>query len=89
MNTPFSPGSADFSGMDGTHRLSIQNIFQKTYIQVDEEGTEASAVNMTIFETINAPLGNVSMVVDHPFIFFIRDTQSGTILFLGRVTSLP
>jgi serpin B len=88
MVDAFSKDNADFSGMDGTRSLVIKEILQKAYIQVDEKGTEASVFS-GVFGVINAALYPVTMKIDRPFIFFIRDTQTGTILFLGRVTSLP
>jgi len=88
MVEPFSD-AADFSGIDQEHSLKIGDITQKTYIQVDENGTEAAAAGITEFELISGILGVAEVTVDHPFIFFIRDTQTGTILFLGRVTDLP
>jgi len=53
---------------------------------VDEEGTEAAAATAVIMEAMAAmPDRPVEVTVDHPFIFLIRDIQTGTILFLGRV----
>lgn len=89
MRASFSRSDADFSGMDGERELFLDEIIQKTYIQVNEEGTEAAAATGMVFETISGVLGSVDMVVDRPFIFFIRDIETGTILFLGRVTDLP
>jgi len=79
---------ADFSGIGGKGALKIHDIAQKVYIDVDEQGTEAAAFTWAVFSTINGPLGVIEMKVDRPFIFFIRDTRTGTILFLGRVTAL-
>jgi len=74
-------GTADFSGMDGTRDLFIGHVAHKVYVSVNEEGTEAAAAT-GVSMTLSLPL---MMVVDHPFIFLIRDIETGTILFMGRV----
>ena len=88
MPTAFMPGSADFSGMDGTTKLYITNVFHKAYIDVNEEGTEAAAATAVVVGLRAAPPGDKTPVfrADHPFIFLIRDNESGAILFLGRVS---
>lgn len=88
MPTAFIPGSADFSGMDGTHELFISDVFHKAYIDVNEEGTEAAAATAVVMQLRGAPPGDNPPVfrADHPFIFLIRDNESGAILFLGRVS---
>jgi serpin B len=77
---------ADFSGMDGTRCLYISYIFHKAFVKVEEEGTEAAAATGVI-ETVatSAPPAPIELTIDRPFIFFIRDQQTGSILFLGRV----
>ncbi|MFA6361933.1 serpin family protein [Methanoregula sp.] len=89
MPTAFS-GSADFSGMDGTQFLYIEDIIHKTYIDVNEEGTEAAAATAVIMwgkgsvpEEPTVPVFNA----DHPFLFIIQDDETGAILFMGRVTN--
>lgn len=75
-------GTADFSGMDGTTNLFIANAVQRTFVEVNEQGTEAAAA--TLFEArTNSMTGRFN--ADHPFLFLIRDHGSGTILFLGRL----
>jgi len=88
MRTAFIPGSADFSGMDGTHDLFISDVFHKAFIDVNEEGTEAAAATAVILQLRAAPAGDNIPVfrADHPFIYLIRDNESGAILFLGRVS---
>jgi len=88
MPTAFIAGSADFSGMDGTHELFISNVFHKAYIDVNEEGTEAAAATAVVMQLRGAPSGGKTPVfrADHPFIFLIRNNGSGEILFLGRVS---
>ncbi|PKG32340.1 MAG: hypothetical protein CW742_08700 [Methanoregula sp.] len=88
MPTALIPGSADFSGMDGTHDLFVSDVFHKAYIDVNEEGTEAAAATAVVVGLRAAPVGDKPPVfrADHPFIFLIRDNESGAILFLGRVS---
>ena len=57
------------------------------HISVDEEGTEAAAATAIIGTTgILSP--NLTLTIDHPFIFLIRDRQTGVILFMGKVAAL-
>ena len=83
MPDAFNASKADFSGMDGKHDLSISQVVHKAYVNVDEKGTEAAAatgVAMTTAAAFNPPV----VKVDRPFLFFIYDQKSGTILFAGR-----
>lgn len=83
MPDAFEPRKADFSGIDISKRIWISNIFHKTFIEVDEKGTEASAATSVVLTQSS----NLAIVfrADHPFIFIIRDNHSGSILFMGRV----
>lgn len=85
MSDAFDRGKADFSGMTGGKDLFIANIIHKAFVAVDEEGTEAAAATAVIMEATSAPMWDVTLVIDRPFIFFIHDLQSGQILFIGRV----
>ncbi len=85
MPVPFDPDEANFSGMDGTRRLFISDVFHKAYVAVDEEGTEAAAATAVIVATESMPMTDVELVVNRPFLYLIRDTQTGAPLFLGRV----
>jgi len=85
MPEAFDAGRADFSGMDGKKELFIGDIFHKAFVAVDEKGTEAAAATAVIMEAMMAPVDNIELRVDRPFIFLIRDQSTGTILFLGRV----
>jgi serpin B len=77
---------ADFSRMTGNRELSIDDVIHKSFVSVDEEGTEAAAATAVIMElTAALPEEPVKMVLDHPFVFLIRDVQTGAILFVGRV----
>jgi serpin B len=74
---------ADFSGISGKPDLSISDVVHKAFVAVDEAGTEAAAATGVIMVGAAAPQD--SLTVDQPFIFLIRDIQTGTILFIGRV----
>jgi len=84
MTDAFDPNKADFSGIDGTRSLSIGDIVHKAFISVDEKGTEAAAATAVIFE-VTSVLDQVVFNVNRPFIFVIRDKETGTILFIGRI----
>ena len=86
MTDAFS--NADFSGIDGNRDLSVSNVFHKAFISVDEGGTEAAAATAIIIGTTGYLPGS-TVSIDHPFIFLIRDRQTGLILFMGKVVSLP
>ena len=83
MPTAFSM-SADFSGMDGTQKLYIDKVIHQAYVKVDEQGTEAAAATAVVVSLKSAMPSNVFRA-DHPFIFLIQETNTGNILFLGRV----
>ncbi len=75
---------ADFSGMTGVRDLYIAEVIHKAFVSVDEAGTEAAAATAVIMKLTAMP-EVVEMTLDHPFIFLIRDIETGTILFVGRV----
>lgn len=78
--------AADFSGMTGARDLYVSEVVHKAFVSVDEEGTEAAAATGVVMNLTSAPAEVVRMTVDRPFVFLIRDLESGTLLFLGRVT---
>ncbi len=78
-------GSADFSGMTGTLELTIADVLHKAFVSVDEAGTEAAAATAVIMELTSMPEEPAQVTVDSPFIFLIRDIQTGSILFVGRI----
>jgi serpin B len=84
MPVAFS-GEADFSGMTGNRELFISEVVHKAFVAVDEAGTEAAAATAVIIAKSALPAEPVEMTVDRPFLFFIRDLQTGTVLFVGRV----
>jgi serpin B len=80
-------GAADFSGMTGGRDLQIAEVIHKAFVSVDEAGTEAAAATAVVMELTAMPEEPVEVTVDHPFIFLIRDIETGTILFIGRVVN--
>jgi serpin B len=85
MPDAFNPEAADFSGMDGTRRLSISDVVHKAFIAVDEAGTEAAAATGVVMSLTAMPEEPVEVLVDRPFFFVIRDLPTKTVLFIGRV----
>ena len=87
MPVAFS-GAADFSGMTGNRDLFISDIVHKAFVSVDENGTEAAAATAVIMKLTSAPVNEtISVTIDRPFIFLIRDIPTGTVLFMGRVVN--
>jgi serpin B len=85
MPAAFS-GAADFSGMTGTKDLFISDVLHKAFVSVDEQGTEAAAATAVVMvEGEEMPADPVAVDVDHPFLLMIRDIETGTLLFVGRV----
>jgi serpin B len=78
-------GEADFSGMTGTRELTIADVLHKAFVSVDEAGTEAAAATAVIMKLTAMPEEPVQVTVDSPFIFLIRDIETGAILFVGRI----
>jgi serpin B len=88
MPSAFRQSVADFSGMNGRRDLFVSAVVHKTAVDVDEKGTEAAAATAVVTELAEArtpPLRPVLFTADHPFLFLIRDDETGCILFLGRV----
>lgn len=86
MTDAFDPDRADFSGMDGNRDLYIGSVVHKAFVAVDEKGTEAAAATAVIMGITSAPIDEpITITVDRPFIYLIRDGQTGSILFMGRV----
>jgi serpin B len=89
MRAAFQAGGADFSRISPLgDQLSISTVKQKTYVRVNEEGTEAAAATNVGFILTSAPLGT-QFRVDRPYVFVIRERLSGTILFLGAIRRMP
>jgi serpin B len=89
MRAAFVDGGADFSRMSPLGRqLFISLVKQKTFVDVNEEGTEAAAVTNVGISVTSLPLRR-PFIVDRPFIFVLRERLSGTILFMGKIVRLP
>ena len=86
MQIAFS-GAADFSGMTGNRDLFIAEVIHKAFVSVDEAGTEAAAATAVVMELTAVPETPVEVTIDHPFIFLIRDIETGAVLFIGRVVN--
>ncbi|MGD1701571.1 serpin family protein [Dapis sp. BLCC M229] len=87
MEIAFDKRTADFSGMRPTPpELYIDEVKHKTFVEVNEAGTEAAATTSITMGTRSAEIV-VDMLVDRPFFFAIRDNDSGTILFMGEITN--
>jgi serpin B len=86
MPTSFTD-KADFSGIALNRGLAISEVVHKAFVDVSEQGTEAAAatgiaMHATAMRTVEQP---VVFRADHPFLFLIRDTSSGVVLFIGRL----
>jgi serine protease inhibitor len=85
MRLAFS--GADFTRMSPRGReLFLTHVLQKTFVDVDEEGTEAAAVTSVGVGVVSLPQ---SFRADRPFLVVIRERFSGTILFIGKIAKLP
>src|SRR5690606_38607749 len=84
MRQAFAPGGADFSGMvnGNGENLYLSSVLQKTFVEVNEEGTEAAVATSVGVSVTSLP---PTMRIDRPFLFAIRENFSGAILFLGKV----
>ncbi|XP_057554437.1 serpin B4-like isoform X2 [Hippopotamus amphibius kiboko] len=78
--------NADFSGMTGTRDLVVSKVVHKSYVEVNEEGTEAAAATGIEIIRKSGPIPD-TFHCDHPFLFFIKHNKTNTILFYGRVSS--
>jgi serine protease inhibitor len=89
MGIAFDLRRADFGAMfaDGKPGASIDEVKHKTFVEVNEEGTEAAAVtSIGMIRMTMAPQRSFSMIVDRPFFCAIRDNQTGALLFMGAIT---
>ena len=83
MGIAFS-GQADFTNMYRPGGLFISLVKQKAFVEVNEEGTEAAAATVVVVQLTAGP-GPLTIRMDHPFVFAIRERHSGTILFMGKI----
>lgn len=85
MVAAIDPATADFSNMTSAEQLFVGEVIHEAYISVDEEGTEAAAATAVVMRATSAPLETVELTIDRPFLFALRDLETGALLFLGRV----
>jgi len=88
MRDAFDPGRADFTGISVAEPLYVSGVLHEAYIAVDEAGTEAAAATAVVIGTTSAPIDEVRIDVDRPFLFVLQDRDTGSVLFLGRVVDL-
>ncbi len=84
MGVAFS-NEADFSGINGTGGLLIQDVIHQSFVSVNEAGTEAAAATAVIVGDTSVP-EFATITLDKPFLFFIRDIETKAVLFVGRVS---
>ena len=86
MDKAFGMG-ADFSGMNGKKDLFIDEVIHKAFIEVSENGTEAAAATAAVISLKSALREPEIFKADHPFLYLIRDQQTGSIIFMGRLVN--
>ncbi len=84
MPTAFTD-HADFSGITTEEPLLISAVVHQADIDVDEQGTEAAAATAVMMRAASLPLDVVDLTVDRPFLFALRDLETGAVVFLGRI----
>jgi len=84
MGMPSAFDRADFSGIGGPGEISISQVLCKAFIEINETGTEAVAAT-AVTMTPSVARSPKRFKVDHAFVYLIRDSQSGTVLFMGRL----
>src|SRR5262249_46382469 len=83
VTEPFDPNKANFSGIKEGGGLFISDVVHKTFITVNEDGTEAAAATGVTMTPTMVRANPLTFVADHPFLYAIRDTTTGAILFAG------
>ncbi|KAF6303221.1 serpin family B member 10 [Rhinolophus ferrumequinum] len=86
MSDAFNQSKADFSGMSVEGNLFLSNVFHKSFVEINEQGTEASAGTGSEV-SLRIRLPSIEFNADHPFLFFIRHNKTNSILFYGRFCS--
>lgn len=91
MNLPFKRGEADFTAMSNPSnpedRLHIDKVFHKAFVAMDEAGTEAAAASaVSMARAGGMPQEPKVFNADRPFLYFVRDTKTGMVMFAGRVS---
>jgi serpin B len=81
----FDAHVANLSGMDGQMDLFVSAVVQQAVVEVDESGTVAAAATAATVSSASVVEEPPLVQIDHPFVFLIRDTRNGSILFMGQV----
>ena len=84
MGIAFTDG-ADFSNISDQYDLLINDVTHQTFIETNEEGTEAAAATVVGIGVTSVPPAPLVFKMDHPFIYIIRETTTNSIIFMGRV----
>ena len=90
MEDMFNPGKSDLSGISGSGGLFVSDVVHKSFVQVNEEGSEAAAATAMMMtpmccRNFNPPPRPPPFIADHPFLFVIQDDRNRVALFIGRV----
>ncbi|MCE1197795.1 MAG: serpin family protein [Marinilabiliales bacterium] len=85
MKQAFDPKGSDFTAINATQRLYLTRVIHKSYIDVNEAGTEAAAVTAVGVGVTSMPIDPPSFYLVRPFLFFIQEEDTGAILFAGKV----
>jgi len=85
MPAAFDPSRADFGGITTQEQLFISAVIHQANMTVDEAGTEAAAATVVGMDTTSAPIDQVELRVDRPFLVVLRDRTTGAVVFLARV----
>ncbi|CAO2636465.1 Serpin B13 [Lemmus lemmus] len=86
MVDAFTAQKADFSGISGSKDLVVSKVLHKSFVEVNEEGTEAAAAT-GVEVSLTSTLITEDFSCDHPFLFFIKQNKTNSILFFGRMSS--
>ncbi|XP_052779618.1 serpin B3-like [Mya arenaria] len=83
----FDPEKVNLSAMTSSGNHAISNVIHKSFIEVNEEGTEAAAATAMISRMMMMPTGEATFICDRPFLFFIVKPETNSVLFVGRFSS--
>ena len=89
MSDAFNRDKANFSKMDTSNNLFIDEVYHQAFVEVNEKGTEAATATGVVMMMRSMPMPTPEFKADHPFLFFIKDMENGVILFAGRVLDPP
>jgi len=82
-------GGADFTGIRASGGLAIDEVIHKTFLKINEEGTEAAAVTVVSIYELSGSGDDLdfSMIVNRPYLFAVRENSSNTVLFMGKIAN--